>query len=131
MWLGYLTRWNVNIFLLARCKLIHMLMYFCQHYSSSLLVIMSVEKLFALYFPLRTKSICTVSTAKKLTLASAVVFFLFDGQFFITIGLKTRENGVEYCDWVNIPEAILTSTGKFIQFLTHLPHSPSWPLPTA
>ena len=65
---------------------------------------MSVEKLFALYFRLRTKSICTVSTAKKLTLASAVVFFLFDGQFFFIYAAKTRENGVKYCTWVNIPE---------------------------
>ena len=65
---------------------------------------MSVEKLFALYFPLRTKSICTVSTAKKLTLASAVVFFLFDGQFFFIYAAKTRDNGVKYCTWVNIPE---------------------------
>ena len=104
MWLGNLTRWKVNIYLLTRCKLILTLGYFCQHYSSSLLVIMSVEKLFALYFPLRTKSICTVSTAKKLTLASAVVFLLFDAQFFITIGMKTTENGDKYCDWVNIPE---------------------------
>ena len=69
-----------------------------------LLVIMSVEKLFALYFPLRTKSICTVSTAKKPTLASAVVFLLYDGQSFVIRGLKTRENGVKYCGWVNIPE---------------------------
>ena len=77
---------------------------FCLHYSSSLLVIMSVEKLFALYFPLRTKSICTVSTAKKLTLASAVVFILYDGQNLIINGLKTREDGVKYCYWVNIPD---------------------------
>ena len=81
-----------------------MFFHFCQHYSSSLLVIMSVEKLFALYFPLRTKSICTVSTAKKLTFASAVVFLLYDGQSLVTQGLKTRENGVKYCTWVNIPE---------------------------
>ena len=45
-----------------------------------------------------------MSTAKKLTLASAVVFFLYDGQSFVVTGLKTTENGVKYCTWVNIPE---------------------------
>ena len=90
---------------LTHCKPIHMVFYFCKHYSSSLLIIMSVEKLFALYFPLRTKSICTVSTAKKLTFAIAVVFFLYDGQSLVTQALKTRENGAKYCIWVNIPES--------------------------
>ena len=77
---------------------------FCRQYSSSILVIMSIEKLIALYFPLRTKSIYTLSTAKKLTLASVVLFFLYDGQSLIVSGLKRRENGDKYCGWVNIPE---------------------------
>ena len=50
------------------------------------------------------QSICTVSTAKKLTFASAVLFFLYNGQSFVITGLKTRENGDKYCTWVNIPE---------------------------
>ena len=99
-WLWYLTNGNVDIFVLTHCKLIHMVFNFCLHYSSSLLVIMSVEKLFALYFPLRTKSICTVSTAKKVTLASAVVFFLYNGQSLVTHGLITTKDGVKYCGWV-------------------------------
>ena len=45
-----------------------------------------------------------MSTAKKFTLANAVVFFLFDGQFFFIYAAKTRENGVKYCTWVKIPE---------------------------
>ena len=78
-----------------------MFFHFCQHYSSSLLIIMSVEKLFALYFPLRTKSICTVSTTKKLMFANAVVFLLYDGQSLVIQGVK---NGTKYCTYVNIPE---------------------------
>ena len=103
-WLSNLTRGNVNLLELMHCKPILMVFHFCQHYSSCLLVIMSIEKLFALYFPLCTKSICTVSTAKKLTFASAVVFILYDGQSLVITALKTRENGDKYCDWVNIPE---------------------------
>ena len=103
-WLWYLTQGSVDIFVLTHCKLIPMVFNFCLHYSSSLLVIMSVEKLFALYFPLRTKSICTVSTAKKLTLASAVVFFVYDGQSLVTHGLITTKDGVKYCSWVKNPK---------------------------
>ena len=36
-------------------------------FSSSLLVMMSLEKCFAVYFPLKSKSICTVRTAKWAT----------------------------------------------------------------
>ena len=109
LWTGGFPVWlrsliNVDIFALTHCKLLYMIFHFCQHYSSWLLVVMSLEKLFTLYFPLCTKSICTVSTAKKLTFASAVVFLLYDGQSFVIRGLKTRENGVKYCGWVNIPE---------------------------
>ena len=95
----------MDLLILTHCKLLHMVFHFCSHYSSSLLVIMSVEKLFTLYFPLRTKSICTASTAKKVTLASAVVFLLYDGQSFVIIGLKTRRDGYKYCGWVNSPES--------------------------
>ena len=41
--------------------------YFGRHYSSSLLVLMSLEKCFAVYFPLKANAICTVKTAKWAT----------------------------------------------------------------
>ena len=104
-WLLSLTRWKVAIDTLTHCKLFLIVFNFCQQYSSSLLVIMSLEKLFALYFPLRAKSICTVSTAKKLTLASAVMFFLWDGQLFFIVALKRTENGDKYCKTVNAPDS--------------------------
>ena len=39
-----------------------------------ILVIMSIEKLFALYFPLKAKSYCTVQTAKWVTSILAITF---------------------------------------------------------
>ena len=42
-----------------------------------------------------------MSTAKKLTLASAVVFLLYDGQSLV---IQSVKNGTKYCTYVNIPE---------------------------
>ena len=49
------------------CKLGYFLFYFGRHYSSTLLVLMSIEKCFAVYFPLKSKTLCTVRTAKWAT----------------------------------------------------------------
>ena len=105
-WLSNLTNWRVDLDVLTHCKLITVFK-FCRHYSSSLLVSMSVEKLFTLYFPLRTKSICTVSTAKKLTIASAVVFLLFNAQYLAIIGPTTSKYGYKFCISVNVPDSYL------------------------
>ena len=67
---------------LTGCKFSYFLHYFTTHYSSSLLVIMSVEKCLALYFPFKTKSICTVKIAKRVTLVTTLMFVAFDSQFF-------------------------------------------------
>ena len=66
-WFRYLTRWRVDPIQLIDCKLGHFVYYFFRHYSSTLLVIMAIEKFFALYFPLKSKTICTVKTAKWAT----------------------------------------------------------------
>ena len=47
-------------------------------YSSMLLAVMSIEKYFALYFPLKAKSYCTVGTAKWVTAILAVVIAGFN-----------------------------------------------------
>ena len=78
------------------CKLAHFCWYFCQDYSSALLVMMSVEKFIVVYFPLKTKNICTVKTAKWACLVAAIVFALFESQFFLIV--EAREwNGYTYC----------------------------------
>ena len=63
--------------------------YFGNNYSSTLLVMMSVEKCFAVYFPLKSKIVCTIRTAKWATGAAGIVlaaynvnnFFLFKSHF--------------------------------------------------
>ena len=59
---------------------------------------MSVEKFFALYFPLKTKTVCTVKTAKRVTIVAAVIFAAFDSQFFF-IMRKYEDN---YCEHINV-----------------------------
>ena len=61
---------------------------------------MSVEKFFALYFPLKTKSICTVKTAKRVTIVAAFIFIAFDSQFFF-IMRKHKDN---YCEFIRVSE---------------------------
>ena len=46
-WIRYVTEWNVNPRIWGDCKLYRFLFFFCEHYSSALLVIMSLEKFFA------------------------------------------------------------------------------------
>ena len=75
-WILELTNYRVNTSLWTKCRLERFLSYFFMNYSSALLVSMSVEKFFALYFPLRTKTICTVKTAKWVCGISAVVLLL-------------------------------------------------------
>ena len=43
---------------------------------------MSVEKFFALYFPLKTKTVCTVKMAKKVTIVAAGTLAAYESQFF-------------------------------------------------
>ena len=72
-WIGHLSRWKIDPFVWTDCKLGYFLYYFGAHYSSMLLAVMSVEKFFALYFPLKAKSYCTVGTAKWVSSILAIV----------------------------------------------------------
>ena len=61
---------------------------------------MSIEKCLALYFPFKTKSICTVEISKRVTLVTALVFVAFESQFFFLIK-KVSHNE---CDFVRVPQ---------------------------
>ena len=52
----------------------------------------SVEKFIVVYFPLKTKNICTVRTAKWACLIAAIAFTAFNSQWFFII-----ENRSNYC----------------------------------
>ena len=94
-WIKYLTRDQVDPRTWTDCKLEYFLFHFGRHYSSMLLVLMSVEKCFAVYFPLKSKTVCTVKIAKWLTGIVGIIlagynllcFFLKKAQFNETAGL--------------------------------------------
>ena len=78
-WIGHLTRWKIDPFVWTDCKLGYFFYRFGGHYSSMLVAVMSIEKLFALYFPLKAKSYCTVGTAKWVT---GILAFIIAGLNF-------------------------------------------------
>ena len=75
-------------------------MYFCFTYSSALLVIISVEKFIASYFPLKAKSIRTVHIARQITLVTAILFVMFNAQFFYIVDIFTASFGNNVCWYI-------------------------------
>ena len=58
---------------------------------------MVVEKCFVLYFPFKANRICTVHTTKIVCLVLAVLYGIFNAQFFFIIKLRTLPNGTYEC----------------------------------
>ena len=79
---------------------------------------MSLEKFFALYFPLKTKAVCTVKMAKRVTIVAVIILATFDSQFFFI--MRTHKNR---CEYIRVPEnytiifnridAVIYSLGPF------------------
>ena len=68
---GWLMFWEIDVRTWMDYKLFNFLFRFGGHYSSMLLVIMSVEKCFAVYFPLKSK---TSRTFKNLNVQQLELF---------------------------------------------------------
>ena len=92
-WVQYVSKWTVIPKFWGDCRLYKFLFFFCEHYSSALIVIMSIEKFFALYLPLKTRSVCTVSTARWVLLGAALIFIIFNTQAFFIYKAQTNSNG--------------------------------------
>ena len=95
------------------CGFGYFLLYFGVTYSSALLVIISVEKCFALYFPFKTKAICTVRTARRISLVSGVIFVAFNLQFFF-ITKKYEDSVGKYCHYGNASREYLSTLFSII-----------------
>ena len=88
---------------------------------------MSLEKCFAVYFPLRSKTVCTVRTAKWLTgitgilLAGYCVLYFFALEPHVTLsGRYSCPYTGNYKDYLNAIDSILYSFGPFIlMFITN------------
>ena len=91
-WVKHLTHEEVNPDTWTDCKLAYFLFYFGRHYSSMLLVLMSVEKCFAVYFPFKSKIICTVRTAKWSTGIVGVILAGYNSIYFFVVKSKVQES---------------------------------------
>ena len=80
------------------CKLFYFLYNFLRQYSSMLLVLMSIKKCFAVYFPLKSKSICTVKTAKWVSGIVGVTLAGYNSmELFVTGWQVDKLFGLGYC----------------------------------
>ena len=111
----------------THCKL-QVIFYFWKHYSSSLLVLMSIEKCFAVYFPLKSKTICTVRTAKWATgIVGAILVVYNIVRCFALEPRFIESSGDHICvalflSWATLKavDSALYSFGPFIiMFLTN------------
>ena len=118
-WVSYLTKWRQDPAVWTWCKIYDFLYFFCRHYSSGLLVFMSIEKFFALYFPLKSKLVCTVKTAKWVCGISAVLYGAYNAPL-IVLSKRVEMHGYVYCDlpegyWsiFRLTDSVLYSFGPF------------------
>ena len=123
-----ITSNRIDPYVWTGCKFPFFIMYFGFTSSSSLLVIISVEKFIALYYPFKTKSVCTEHIAKRVSLMNTIVFMAFNSQFFFMTKKYKAPNG-DYCYYGYISWDYLTilfttilgimySYGPFIIMLT-------------
>ena len=123
-----LTRGQVDPRIWTDCKLFYFLFYFGRHYSSMLLVLMSLEKCFAVYFPFKSKTICTVKTAKWATGIVGVTLAGFNSlQFVDSESRFIQSDGYYDCfftfdekisDILYLIDSTLYSFGPFILMFT-------------
>ena len=121
-WIEILTRDQVNPDKWTDCKLGYFLFFFGSQYSSTLLVLMSIEKCFAIYFPLKSKTVCTVRTAKYSTGILGFIiagyniqwFFLKEPQISEWSGHYICVDTKHYSDSVHVIDSVLYSFGPFV-----------------
>ena len=107
-WFRHLTRRQIDPRQWTDCKLYYFMFYYGRHYSSMLLVLMSLEKCFSIYFPLKSKTVCTVKTAKWTT---GIIGFILAGynivHFFLRESRIKKSSGRHVCGVVGDYKAIL------------------------
>ena len=127
-WIHILTRYQLHPRIWTDCKLHYFLFYFGRHYSSTLLVLMSIEKCFAVYFPLKSKSICTVKTAKWATgivgiiLAGYDIFHVWgwESRYLKSYGRHVCVVTIDYRNILFAVDSVLYSFGPFtLMFMTN------------
>ena len=96
-WIIFLTHYETHPWTWTHCKLGEFLFMFWRQYSSMLLVLMSIEKCFAVYFPLKSKTVCTVKTAKWATGIVGVILAGYDSEYFVAVDTINKPSGNKEC----------------------------------
>ena len=112
--MAFLTRYQIDPRKWTDCKLYYFLYYFGRHYSSMLLVLMSLEKCFAVYFPLKAKTVCTVGTAKWATGAAGIVLASCDLVYSVGIESFIKSSGRHLCVFKDGYFVILRATDSVL-----------------
>ena len=86
-----------NPFTWFNCKVMYFLALFSSQWSSCLLAVMCIEKFFALYFPLKARSICTVTMVKRVTFVATLILVAANIQHLFIWEADVLPNGVKYC----------------------------------
>ena len=115
-WIAFLSRNAINIRTWTDCKLYYFLFFFGRHYSSMLLVLMSVEKCFVIYFPLKSRTVCTVKTAKYATGFVGVVLAGYDIQYLIVCEATVDKNNC-VCGMTHVDMSVDSVLYSFLPFI--------------
>ena len=89
----HLTQGQVNPGIWTDCKLYFFMFFFGREYSSLLLVLMSLEKCFAVYFPFKSKTVCTVKTAKWATGIVGFILESYNCMYFVAVKSLVEPSG--------------------------------------
>ena len=96
-WVRFLTHFEIFPWTWTHCKLGAFMFRFGRHYSSMLLVLMSLEKCFAVYFPLKSKTVCTVKTSKWATGIVGVILAGYDSMYIVAFNTIIKPSGNKDC----------------------------------
>ena len=96
-WVRFLTHFEIFPWAWTHCKLGAFMFRFGRHYSSMLLVLMSLEICFAVYFPLKSKSVCTVKTSKWATGIVGIILAGYDSMYFVAFDTFIKPSGNKDC----------------------------------
>ena len=89
-WIGYLTDWNTDIrsFSQSSC-LIHTYLTYCAHTASPwTLMIFTVERTVAVYYPVGVRQMCSLKRVVIMWVVSHVIISVFYSQVFVLVLLQ-------------------------------------------
>ena len=104
VWMRHLIQGQNITFDWIDCKILTFIFYFSSQYSSSLLMMMTIEKCFALYLPLKSKIVCTARNAKRIYAATGIPLFAFNLQLVFLNKFVTDSIGEIMCVFVGVHE---------------------------